>query len=212
MTSKRSAASSRGSRCYQVLSMVRYTTTKTVIDGPGGNELSKVPYSAIYGDSQEGNGTVAPRSAPGSSDGVDRTQTSKGRAKVETERVYNVMGSCAGAGSGDFHLYRHTRRAELSRLEKMDKEAKLVELDADFERRVAEKRKECEERTAKNAEKRRRKKERAKLRQAAPPPLVTNDGTFLECAKAALGHSKQPEPASADHAPAPTEEPSREPT
>lgn len=188
--------------------MVRYTTTKTVIDGPGGNELSKVPYSAIYGDGQEGNRSGGPRPGPGASAGADGAEATKGRAKVETERVYNVMGSCAGAGSGDFHLYRHTRRAELNRLEKMDQEAKVVELDADFERRVAEKRKECEERTAKNAEKRRRKKERARLRAAAPPPLVTNDGTFLERAKAALGRSNQPELACADNAPAPAEEPS----
>lgn len=160
----------------------RYTTTTTVVGGPG-NEVTKVPYEGggvPAGGLKEGGGKEGKEGKEG------------GRQRLETERVYNVMGSCAGAGSGDFHMYRHTRRTEMTRLENMEQKALEDELDAEFERRVAEKRKECEERTARNVEKRRRKKERARLRAAAPPPPLPNDGSFLERAKAALAHPDAP--------------------
>ena len=77
---------------------------------------------------------------------------------VSVEKVNNVMGSTAGAGSGDFHHYRHCRRREMDRLEGMEKRAVVEAQMTEFEARVEAKRKDCEERTQKNAEKRRRKK------------------------------------------------------
>jgi hypothetical protein len=38
--------------------------------------------------------------------------------------LQNVMGSTAGAGSGDFHQYRFARRKEQFRVARLDKEAK----------------------------------------------------------------------------------------
>merc|ERR1712072_1244362 len=44
----------------------------------------------------------------------------------------NVSGSCAGAGSGDFHMYRSWRRKEFNRLAQMDRDAKFEQKERDF--------------------------------------------------------------------------------
>ena len=44
--------------------------------------------------------------------------------KIETQKVDNVSGSSAGAGSGDFHTYRHARRREMFRVAKLKHDAK----------------------------------------------------------------------------------------
>jgi hypothetical protein len=78
--------------------------------------------------------------------------------KLVTEKVENPMGSCAGAGSGEFDMYRKARRREQMRLEEIEKEDKATRERMDYEARVLKKKLECEERTRKNAEKRKRKK------------------------------------------------------
>ena len=42
------------------------------------------------------------------------------------EFVRNVVGSSAGAGSGEFHIYRHGRRKEYARIAQMENDAKKV--------------------------------------------------------------------------------------
>ena len=44
------------------------------------------------------------------------------------EFVRNVMGSSAGAGSGEFHVYRHLRRKEYSRQKFIQEKGKKVSL------------------------------------------------------------------------------------
>ena len=53
-----------------------------------------------------------------------------------TEKVVNPYGSTAGAGSGEFHVYRHARARELSRWKQLDKEEQEQLLDKEFEATV----------------------------------------------------------------------------
>ncbi|KAG5995270.1 hypothetical protein E4U43_003064 [Claviceps pusilla] len=70
------------------------------------------------------------------------------------EIVSNVQGSSAGAGSGEFHVYKASRRREYERLRQMDEDLKQDQQQEAFEKSRAEKLKRDEERTRKNRERR----------------------------------------------------------
>lgn len=74
--------------------------------------------------------------------------------------VRNIMGSSAGAGSGEFHVYRHLRRKEMTRLKEMDVAAKEEEEELEFRRRLEENKRIADERTAKKRLKREKKKKK----------------------------------------------------
>ncbi|KAI4164498.1 MAG: hypothetical protein LQ342_001811 [Letrouitia transgressa] len=74
------------------------------------------------------------------------------------EIVANVQGSSAGAGSGEFHVYKASRRREYERVKLMDEQLAREKADAEFEARRAEMRRREEERTGRN----RRRRERLK--------------------------------------------------
>ncbi|GJC82454.1 DUF1168 domain protein [Colletotrichum tofieldiae] len=78
------------------------------------------------------------------------------------EIVTNVQGSSAGAGSGEFHVYKASRRREYDRLRAMDEEVKQEKENEEFERQKAERAARDEERTRKNREKREKKKQKGK--------------------------------------------------
>lgn len=80
--------------------------------------------------------------------------------------VRNVMGSSAGAGSGEFHVYRHLRRKEITRLKDMEESALVDELDTKFKRELDEMKRNAEERTKKRKLKRDKKKARLKEAKA----------------------------------------------
>jgi len=74
------------------------------------------------------------------------------------EIVANVQGSSAGAGSGEFHVYKASRRREYERLKMMDEEVRKETEREEFETKAEELRRKDEERTAKNRAKRNKKK------------------------------------------------------
>lgn len=70
------------------------------------------------------------------------------------EIVANVQGSSAGAGSGEFHVYKASRRREYERIRIMEGEVERENADREFEKRREEKRKVDEARTQKRRKKR----------------------------------------------------------
>ncbi|KAM7294689.1 PRKR-interacting protein 1 homolog [Ixodes scapularis] len=87
----------------------------------------------------------------------------KGRSPHDApEFVRNVMGSSAGAGSGEFHVYRHLRRKEYARQKYIDQKARQDEKDQEFRERVERNKRLAEERTAKKRAKRLKRKAKLK--------------------------------------------------
>jgi hypothetical protein len=82
-------------------------------------------------------------------------------SSLPPEIVSNVQGSSAGAGSGEFHVYKASRRREYERLRAMDEEVKKEEDEQDFAKRKEELEKKDKEKTEKN----RLKREKARLRK-----------------------------------------------
>lgn len=82
--------------------------------------------------------------------------------KLVVEKVVNLMSSIAGAGSGEFDLYRAARKRERDRLDELEKEEKKrIESEA-IAKKMEINRMEAELRVKKNAEKRKRRKENQK--------------------------------------------------
>jgi hypothetical protein len=106
------------------------------------------------------------------------------------EIVANVQGSSAGAGSGEFHVYKASRRREYERLRLMDEEVKQEEDEKAFQERKAEQEKKDRAKTEKNRARREKQMarkakhnknagaqsaggEKGTMKKFAPNPAVT---------------------------------------
>ncbi|KAH7040778.1 uncharacterized protein B0I36DRAFT_358036 [Microdochium trichocladiopsis] len=76
------------------------------------------------------------------------------------EIVANVQGSSAGAGSGEFHVYKAARRREYERLRVMDEELAREQADEEFAAKKEEMEKKDDDKTRRNREKREKMKAR----------------------------------------------------
>merc|ERR1712046_341208 len=75
---------------------------------------------------------------------------------------HNIMGSSAGAGSGEFHLYRKMRRKEQEREEVLSHRRHRDDANLAFQEKLKDNETEAEERTAKKRLKRQKEKARKK--------------------------------------------------
>lgn len=84
------------------------------------------------------------------------------------EFVRNIWGSSAGAGSGDFHVYRGVRRREYARQKFLDIKQDKQILDEEFNKRLKVHKAEAVERTSKKRAKRLKKKQKQKNKKMKP--------------------------------------------
>ncbi|XP_023168624.1 PRKR-interacting protein 1 homolog [Drosophila hydei] len=83
--------------------------------------------------------------------------------------VRNVMGSSAGAGSGEFHVYRHLRRKEYARQKNIQNQSLREAADVAYQQKLDDNKQAADNRTAKKRAKRLKKKLRAKRAREQKP-------------------------------------------
>ena len=74
--------------------------------------------------------------------------------------LLNIQGSSAGAGSGEFHVYKAARKREYERIQKFEEEIEREESERQFLREREERERLLAEKTAKNRKRREKKKQK----------------------------------------------------
>ena len=134
--------------------MGRYSSVQAFADNH--SSVRSISYEQATGVSQS---SSANNNSSGSGE-----NNNVSRGPVETEKVSNPYGSTAGAGSGEFHVYRHARAREMTRWRELDAKEKEEEKQKKFDDRVKQEQQKEEEKTAKRRQKRQKAKQ-AKLRK-----------------------------------------------
>lgn len=96
--------------------------------------------------------------------------------RAPPEFVRDVMGSSAGAGSGEFHVYRHLRRREYQRQDFLDKMADKCDADIKYLEKVEQNKVDADERTAKRRKKREKLKQKKLLAKKAKVTAKNKEG------------------------------------
>ena len=105
--------------------MGRYTTVQAYADN---NQNSRVVSYA------QATGTAA---APSSGSASASAAAPADRGPVVTENVSNPYGSTAGAGSGEFHVYRHARAREMERWKQINASEAENKAEEAFQQKLA---------------------------------------------------------------------------
>lgn len=136
--------------------MGRFTSVQAYADNNA--NLRKLTYEQATGvPESKADGDGGAVAAAAGSDGGGPPPLLRG--DVKTEKVINPYGSTAGAGSGEFHVYRHARAREMARWKQLDNEQQEELLEAEFRATQERNKRQSDERSDKRRKKRQREKE-----------------------------------------------------
>jgi hypothetical protein len=137
--------------------MGRFTSVQGFADNNSNNR--SITYDQAKGGGNGGGGGGDNKGSGGGSGGGG------GDKKLKVERVVNPYGSVSGAGSGEFHVYRHARARETARWKDLDERAQLEEDEQNFTSKIQTTKLIEETKTSKNRRKRQREKEAKKRKK-----------------------------------------------